>query len=353
MQWLVGLRGSIGPGTGGVLSDRVFFAGRRNSPDITLARLLVRTGSTAPVIGPLPPVPLGTISGFMYVGTLENTLTVGDTYPAASGITVNSPLAPAQSFADAISPTSFVDLGAEIQNLLLIDDEIIGCTGAQVVSDTQVTLTGVARGMLDTVQAAHAAGENTRVYLLRGGLTGGVGTLPFVEIRGVPEAAGIAGSVEAATAVTIMKNQRNARPYPPSEIYLNGNRFQTTDVALEGAANPYGIVVTLNRRDFRSANETEILNTDAAQIFSDFPTNRNTRHLIDVYWQVAGGGYEFLYTEEGVGPDIRLTRSRILAETGGTLPTNMRIECFSRHATRLEDLDSLQKLRTTFLLFPT
>lgn len=271
---------------------------------------------------------IGSVFQFVKMGTLNAALPVGSAYPAST-IVINA--APdTQTALETLFPdiTDLVDLGTELLTLILVggpNGEFMLVSSAQT-SGANVQLNSVYRGVLDSVQQSHEAGEPVYLLFVGGGM-GGTAVLAGhnVHVKLIPRS--LTGEVDEADATQIaftMEN-RTRRPYPPSEMTINGTRFDAT-VTLEagaGTGDAIGIDLTFKRRDFRTVDEVAALLDDAATIDATFPTAHNTTTEIDVYDDTTGTPV-FLFTQNlGSGTTGSIRRLDILEATNGELPTDL------------------------------
>jgi hypothetical protein len=141
----------------------------------------------------------------------------GDFCPSAL---LAAPVGPADT---AISLTAAVDLDfVEPGGAVLIGDEIVRLVGI----DADAQTAAIARGCVDTVPVAHAAG--TRVWFVEGG--GAVDPLAYspgttVQARLLTESG--SGQLDPALAAvdSLLMAQRAARPYPPGNLRVNGASY--------------------------------------------------------------------------------------------------------------------------------
>lgn len=286
---------------------------------------------------------------FLYIGELNGSLSVGSAFPLTSLLvtpTPDSQSAIEAAFNDAVTLS---DLGVDLQNLILVGSEFMLVTSAQI-SGGNVQLNNVWRGALDSVQTAHSSGTGVWLVFVGGGLTDTSFTPGHnVDIKLLPKSLSDTVDISAATAISVALANRVRKPYPPSSLRLNGTLWNAS-ASLEGTgANPenYALGLEIRRRDYRTTDELQALDTDAADIFSDFPTANSTDHQIQVRVDPAGTN-TLLFTETISGKTHSITRIRILQATDGVLPTTMRLVTTARHTDAAVLYSSVQSLLWDF-----
>jgi len=231
----------------------------------------------------------GGVFAFSFVGQLNAALAMGTAVPTGT-ITLN---ATPSSQADLLSvfegssatAPSDAELGTDLVGLLMIDSEFILVSYA-VASGGQVDLQNVYRGALDSVQAAHAA--NTPVYFIvaGGGMSSeSVDALHNVDVKLLPRSFTDLITEAEATTISFAMSNRTRRPYAPSEFDLNGVRFDSTNVDLDGSGSGENVGVLIdeiNRRDFRTEDEVLSLAADASTTSVNFPAADSTETILVV-----------------------------------------------------------------------
>lgn len=313
----------------GTPTDRIWCGGRHIVGGREVGYAIMERHSSGATSGPYA------IAGegfqFMLLGRLNASLAAGTAVPTASIIVNSTPDTQTAILNALVNAGSASELGTNLTNLLLVDDEFMLVTSRQV-SGGNVEIDNVYRGALDTVQAAHASGA--RVYILSAGgvLTDTVFTpLHNVDIKLLPESALDQVDVNDGDIIvaSLTMSNRLRRPYPPSSVDLNGTTFAAT-ASLEGTGSgpeTWGILAHMLRRDFRTADEVAALQTDAGSIFADFPAANTTTHEVDVRTT----GNTLLYTLTTATRDTTALRLRILQATNGVLPTTLRLRMRGSH----------------------
>lgn len=143
------------------------------------------------------------------------------------------------------------------KNLAIIDNEWISFGGVAQLSAGIWQLTGVWRGVVDTVPAKHSAGA--RVYFLSGAAGTSPATYPVgqtVTAKYLPRTALGQLALGSATALTVTMNDRASRPYPPGHVQINGADYPA---AILGA-------YTISWRHRDRVQQTTIYNQDDPSI---------------------------------------------------------------------------------------
>lgn len=276
------------------------------------------------------------IVSFMKMGTLTAALDSG-TDGTVSSITI-TPVGNTASEINAEfeqSPSTS-DMGTNLFNLIMIDNEFMFVTSSQV-NGTDVDLQTLYRAALDSVQEDHAI--NADVYIISGVLAGGGlngrsgNDGDMLDIDLLPRSFSDIVSTADSNTISFTLDARHLRPYPISRLTLDGTAWSSsTSLEANGSgAEDFAIDVGFRRRDFRTAegnNEIEALQNDAAALFSDFPDLNGTVHEIDVY----NGTSTLLFTDTAIaGTQHDISRLEILKATDGVLPTTMRIDVRTSH----------------------
>lgn len=260
--------------------DKVFAAARRQGTEVTF-QIWERNSAGTPA-GAFSLA--GEVFGFQLVGSLAAALPLGATNPLSTLQITPVPDTQAALLAAIDTVTNVVDLGTDLVNLLLVGGEFLLVSSAQS-NASNVQLNNVYRGVLDSVQQDHEAGA--LVYLLGAGAGMSDTAIPAgnnADIKLLPRAAGELFAIADATETELVFSNRTRSPYPPAAFDLNGVELDTTNVDLDGSGSgeDVGVLIdTIIRRDYRTVDEVAALGTDAAAIFSDFPTANGT--TIDVH----------------------------------------------------------------------
>lgn len=317
------------PAGGGEPLDKAWCGGRRQGPEVGF-RIVQRNSSGAPS-GAFNDAGLSV--GFMLIGELQSSLSVGSATPLSSLIVVPDPDTQ-DDIQDAFTEGATVsDLGVSLRHLIMVNDEFM-LVQSQSTSGANVEFENVYRGACDSVQGNHSAGDKVYLVFNGGRLTDNTfDPTNNVEIKLLPKS--VSDEVEEADATTISFTMANRyrRPYAPSKITLGGTAFDTS-IALEHAGSDgedFNVPVLLNRRDFRTLDEVASLLNDAEDIDPSFPAANSTTHEADVR-NDPGGANTLLFTLPFASdPDAELLRIDILIATDGVLPTTLRLAARATH----------------------
>lgn len=312
----------------GVPEDRIWAGARRVGPEVSF-KIYERHAAGTPS-GPYAEA--GEVFGLLLIGELDANLAAGTALPTTSIVMTPVPDLQTDLEAAFTDGATVLDIGTNLVNLIMVGDELMLPTSAQT-SGSNVQMNGVYRGVLDTVQASHDAGTKVWLLFVSGGLTDS-NFVPGdnVDVKLLPHSASDLMDPADATAISLQMQDRVRRPYAPSAVSLDGNLFDTS-TSLEGTGTvpeDFGILATLNRRDYRTTNEIASLEDDAADITPDFPAANTTTLELDVR-DDPNGADTFLFDVSGVGPDLTVLRIDILKETNGILPTRLRFATRSLH----------------------
>lgn len=309
-------------------TDKVYVAARQQGPE-AMFKIMMRHSAGTPV-GAFAQI--GAVFQFTRIGVLLSDLPVGSTYPAST--LVLAPVPDTQTaieslFPDVIDP---VELGTELVSLIMCGTEFMLVTSAQT-SGANVQLNSVYRGVMDSPQQSHSAGDPVYLLFAGGGMSdSAIAAGQNVHIKLIPKSLSAELPEADATQIAFAMENRTRRPYPPSEVTINGTRFDPT-VGLEGGAGTgenIGIDLSFIRRDFRAQNEVAALSTDAAVLDPTYPAANTTTHSVEVFDRDFPGVSLFVQAL-GAGTNGSITRLDILQATDGVLPTGLIISLFSTH----------------------
>lgn len=298
----------------------------------------------------------GEVFGFVLIGELAANLNHAAANPSTVVIQLDpSPDTVADMLDEVLASTSASDVGGPLlRNLLLIDDEMLGAT---VVTDqtTHIDLNGVYRGMLDSSPADHAAGAKVWLLTAGGGLSSsGIPQPNVVDVQVRPSSPmDDATELESAT-IQFQMNNRARRPYPPVELSLNGDRYPAQvdidDTKTGGTTlDSRGIEATFTRRDFRTPDEVLGITTDAETLDPTFPAANSTTYKMRVIEDPLGAATVLFETDLNSGEALVFaSRTKILRETGGAIPSTLAVEVVSSHTFNGVVYESTQSLDHTF-----
>lgn len=239
-------------------------------------------------------------------------------------------------------------LGTDLTQLVLIDNELMLVKNA-AVDGLNVELQTVYRGVLDTAPASHLAGS--RVYLLSAG--GGIGSRSWadgnaVDIKLVPRSVDGALAEASATVLGVTMATRHLRPYPPLGFTINGGtNWEAGPHTLEDNGGPaldgYALDIGFVRRDYTTAQENLAnISGDAA------PSNTTTKYRLRVF-DISSGSTELYASAFNAGSAVvELNRTELLRYSGGSIPTDLRVDVETRHTVDSVDHDSLYAASHSF-----
>ena len=330
------------------LYDRIW-AGARAQTGREIACTIRQRNSSGTPSGAF--VESGDFVGFFLIGTLKDALTVAGANPGTIGLEP-SPDSLSVLKAAFTNPSTPQDVGRNLVNLILIDDEFIGVT-AFTDQTTYVDLTGSYRGMLDTVPAAHV--DASRVYLVfvSGGITRD--TIPptnNVHVKLVPESATSELAEGSATQVSLTMANRARKPYPPAELFVNTSRFPSSvnlDTLRTGGTglDDRGLELDYTRRDFRTTDEVASILTDAGTLDPTFPAANSTKYRAVVTEDADGSPAVLVTTAYNNGEaEIFVSRTLLYRQSGGNKPTSTLLaEVEAQHVQDGQTLAAIRKLR--------
>lgn len=225
----------------------------------------------------------------------------------------------------ALASASDYDIGNNLFNIVKIGDEFIAFKTSSDITDG-VRLSGCYRGMMDTAPQTHLEGEPVVFFGKWYLVTTAINPAYDADIRLLPyddEDHAILTTDPDLEVMTVEMNNRERRPYPPTELEVNSTLWATS-VSIDS-----GISVDFNRRDYRILDELSQLTVDASTINGDFPSNNSTEYAIKLY----DDSDVLKYTGTWNGGPASITgpgRTKILREFDG-LPSSMKIAVTTQH----------------------
>lgn len=164
-------------------------------------------------------------------------------------------------------------------NLLLIDQEIMSWQTVTANSDGTFTISGIMRGVMDTVPADHAAGATAWFFTEGAGLAK---TIPYaadttVEAKLLPENNFGTFPITSASYITLTTNSRFARPYPPGDLCMQSLGYGARYTKVYG-----GITLTWKSRNrlTQTAGAT-LIKQDAGDITPEAGTTYTAKVLLN------------------------------------------------------------------------
>jgi hypothetical protein len=333
-------------------TNKVYAAARRQGPETAFKMVERHSGGTP--TGAF--TEFGQVYGFTKIGELLSSLPVGSLYPLSTLTVVPTP--DSQSDVESQFPdiTDLSALGTDLLTLCMIgpvgSEEFFLVSSAQT-SGGNVQLNNVYRGVCDTPQVAHSAGDPVFLLFVGGGIsTGTIQSAQNVHVKLLPRS--LSGTLDEslATQIAFTMANRTRRPYAPAEMTLNGVRFDPT-VSLEGGAGvgeAIGIDLDFIRRDFRTTDEIESLLTDAETLDPSYPAANTTTHEVEVINDPAGTPVTLFTQSLAALASGSITRLDILQATGGEVPTTLRFALRSTHVFNAITYDSRYDLVWDFAL---
>lgn len=309
------------------LGDRIWAGAAREGNEVGF-RIYTR-------ISPAAYADTGTGYGTLYKATLTASLARGSSTAATFSITAATAADKAAILAAYTAGSSPSDIGTNLVNIVQVGNEFMFVTGMASGGGNDITLSGVYRGVLDSVQADHASSAPVWTLFVAGALTDAdltpgstydVKLLPFSRFDQVLES--------AVTAVPIAMSNRIRLPYPPGQLKLNTVADDVTSVSIEGtgSGDTLGILLDIVRRDYRTTDEVAALTVDAAVTFPDFPTLNTYEHQIEVRADPAGANTLLFTIPYASTASLAVLRNDILRFLDNTaLPASLGFVIRARH----------------------
>lgn len=223
----------------------------------------------------------GEVVQFVRIGSLSSSLAVGTAVPTTT-ITIDTSPADPDTQADILAAfdagTTLEDLGQELSNLILVGTEFMLASGA-AATGSDVNLTNVYRGVLDTVQQAHSAGDD--VWLVFKGA--GLSSVSFVNTDNVDVQLRAKSPQEifsgSPTTIALTMAKRTLRPYPVAGPLFDAGStlYGTPNLEASGSGlNGLRTSVSWLRRDYRVGDEVHALLCDGSTVTT------TTEHQLEV-----------------------------------------------------------------------
>lgn len=308
--------------------DRVWVGARQQGDGAIDFNLISRPGSGAWTAA-------GNVSGFLVAGELSSSMTAAGAQGSIDLTVEPTQEAIARLAAAMEDGLSNEDLGVNLRNLVRVGQEFFAFRNVEVVGGNLVLTNGY-RALMDSAPQSHTAGDT--VWIMLGNLTERVFNPTSTQnIKLLPRSRRASLTEPEATAINVTLANRARRPYPPVAMRLSGVLW-TTSTALgavgQGGSgsglDSRGYSVSYIRRDFRVANEVLAVINESA-LLSDFPAANTTEYRVVVRNDPDGANtllFETNWTSTG---EVKVSRTKILRETSGVVPTRMRAEVQARH----------------------
>lgn len=220
----------------------------------------------------------GSVYSFTKIGELSADLAAGTAIPTST-ITV-TPTPDSQTDIEAAFDDSATDsdLGVGLAQLIMVNNEFMLVQNA-ADSGGNVDLQGVYRGVLDSAQASHSAGDS--VFLLHVGA--GLTDTTFVNTHNVDIQLRMRSFFDrfsgTVTTIPVALSKRNLRPYPPSCTLYNGGStpYGTPDLEDQGSTeNDRNFRLDWRRRRFDTTDEV-------AEMLANQTVDASTEYQVRVF----------------------------------------------------------------------
>ncbi len=331
--------------------DRLFSAGRAQKAGEIEFRIYERNAPGTPS-GAYSVA--GDVFAFMLIGQVRTAVTAGGSGQPDSQVDVDPTPDSVADLLAAFTPNPSVpDMGQNLVNLLLIEDEFCAVTTATNMS-TYVRLGSVYRGLLDSVQKPHAVGAKVYLVFAGGGLSDlaiPAGNNVHVQLR--PRSRDAEVTEAQATTISLTMANRCRRPYPATEAKVNGTRWPTSsnlDTTKSGGTtdDDKGVLVEFRRRDYRNYDEIQSALNEAGSIVSDFPTANTTQENCDLIKDPDGTPSTIESKAWATGTSFFFSRTKVLRANSGARPARLRAEVGTRHTYQGTVYEALAKLGHSF-----
>ena len=286
----------------------------------------------------------GSVVSFALLGELDVDLDAGTAIPTTA-ITItpsdDSQTALEAAFNDA---TTEADMGQSLSQLIKVGNEYMLVTSASV-NASDVDLETVYRGVLDSAQMSHSAGDKVWLIFVGSGLSDTIfdnTNNVDIELRMRSASARFAGAV---TTVSQAMAQRAVRPYPPAAALYNGSGTIFTAPDLEGdgtGLNGVGFDVDWWRRDYRTTDEVLSMKSD------DSGVDASTEYRVSVYVDPTGANVLAHQSSWATGSSLatRPTQAEIVNEAAAGTEIRVRIETRHDYSDSKETLLNLESRYT-------
>lgn len=268
----------------------------------------------------------GEVVGFVKIGSLDANLAAGTAVPTTTITITATPDSKADLLALFDGNATIETMGKDLQCLVRVGNEFMLVTSAQA-NGAKVDLKTVYRGVLDSVQMAHTAGDYVWMLFVGSGLA----DVPFVntdnvdlEFRARSPKEVFAGSV---TTISLAMDRRTIRPYPVANFLFDGSSTPYTTPNLQGSGSGLnGLRTTVGwyRRDYRVADEVLALLSDGSTV------DASTKHQLEVRADPTGANTlvgSITSYAAGVGPlNVLLVDVVTAAAIGTSLRFTIRTE---------------------------
>jgi len=288
---------------------------------------------------------------FLKMGELNAALGKSAAIPQTNFLVNSTPDTQAEIIAELLTSNP-TEMGNSLVNLILIDDEFMLVESTQI-SATEVQFNNVYRGVLDSVQADHAI--NAEVFIMQSGSVVAdfeLSETDNVDVKLIPQGFGVELAEASATTIAFAMDKRLRRPYPPSELDLNGTTWDTTAVNMEGNGSgpeDYHIDVDILRRDHLIGR---LAGDEISQLGVDNPsTGFSLDHDIEVRHDPTGANDLITAFTAFSGTNVGIDRIDVLQALSGAVPTgDLRVSIRASHTETSEVLKSRQTIEHDFAI---
>lgn len=303
------------------------WVGLRSQGDGAITTSIVRTSDQ---------LEIGTVAGFLLHARLNTALS--PSHNLTGTLTIEAVPDTKTEILQELSIAALADIGSSLSNLILVGDEFMAYTGFSDPGGNTINLTGLVRGLLDSVPPMAGHADETPVIFLH--LSGAVTDTAFpgdssVTLRPLPSSNSETLAFASATTSTIAMDSRHLRPYPPinprstgaSSAYDLTTSLDATGIVPGGGENSSGCLFSFTRRDFRLEDEY-LKVAGETRLPADFPVVNTTEYRL----VVRDGAAAALYT--GAWSNVNnpgISRNRVLAGNSGTLPAALQVTVETRH----------------------
>lgn len=282
----------------------------------------------------------GSVVSFALLGELDSDLDAGTAIPTTA-ITIN-PSDDSQAALEAAfdDGTTEEDMGQSLTQLIKVGNEYMLVTSASL-NASDVDLEDVYRGVLDSGQASHSAGDKVWLIFVGSGLSDTI--FPNtnnvdIELRMRSSSDRFAGSV---TGIAMTMAQRAVRPYPAAALFYSGSgtEFTVPDLEADGTGlNGVGFDVDWWRRNYLTSDEVLSMKSD------DTTVDASTEYRTSIYVDPDGANALAYQSSWATGTSLgtRPTQAEIVNEDAAGTKIRVRIEVRHDYADAKDTLNNLE-----------
>ncbi len=270
-----------------------------------------------------------TSTGFALLGTLKSALTRGTAIPTTS-LTLTAGPDTKEVLAVSLAAENLANLGVDLANLIYVGDSTSGefmlVSSAAAGSGTDVDLTNVYRGVLDTPQMDHSAGANVFVVSAGAAITDEFyATTGTIEVKLIPVGFRTEVLEGDATTITVNPEARHLLPSPVSKVFAETVLYGTTpSLEAQGSGLNRGFNVSWERRAYDVDNEITAFDNDDQSVSDQTQQQRVS---------LVRGGVEIEVQDftAGAGPILVPRADYLAASTNGAVGDTITIRVRTRH----------------------